>query len=472
MLSAQVNRDRRPQVEERVPPTPQATTPSAAAGPGAGAQGQGGGAAAALPAATGAGTGSIDSETLTLFSVMLAVLVLLAVVLQQFVGPGTPEDAGAVASLLSPATTSAASIVAIMMAIMSVQSSSHDPLAAPVPLQPSKVPASPPLRPVPDKSVPTGNPAGAPPPIQAGEPGYQPGEEVDGADPNVEAAAAAAAGAGGDGGAAATASEGGAAAEAEGGAAAAAEGSTSAFARADELHATFQLPQERTALQEALSAATAAGDVEGEAAVLWRLGRWANATSWRMAMAAGGPDKEGAADRDKRLAVLQEGWQALQRSLELVEGSADAHKWAAVVLAQVSPTTQERIRNAFVIRDHGRRAVELDPADVQARYILGAWAYTVAGVGWFERQAARAIFGSAPPEATYEEALEHFMKAEAQSPGFWMVNRLKIAQTQDALGNKQEARKWLAKALDMQHTPDEDRWGTVERQKLRQKLGM
>ena len=33
----------------------------------------------------------------------------------------------------------------------------------------------------------------------------------------------------------------------------------------------------------------------------------------------------------------------------------------------------------------------------------------VAGVSWLEKKAAAALFGS-PPESTYEEALESFMK--------------------------------------------------------------
>jgi hypothetical protein len=146
--------------------------------------------------------------------------------------------------------------------------------------------------------------------------------------------------------------------------------------------------------------------------------------------------------------------------------------WIAVVTAQVSPDLKSQITNAFVIRDHGRRAVELDPSNPRARYILGAWAYTVAGVGWFERRVAAAIFGSGPPTATYEEALEHFQAAEQGHPGFWMVNRLKLAQTHHALGGKVDAKKWLQLALDMQHTPDEDRWGGVERIKLAKSLGV
>ena len=191
-----------------------------------------------------------------------------------------------------------------------------------------------------------------------------------------------------------------------------------------------------------------------------------------MAMASGGPDKESSAQKEPRLDVLRKGHAALLRSLELHEACAEAHMWAAVVTAQVSPDLKAQIMNAFVIRDHGRRAVELDPTNPRARYILGAWAYTVAGVGWFERRVAAAIFGSGPPTATYEEALEHFEAAEKTAPAFWMVNRLKLAQTRQALGHTAEAKQWLQQALRMEHTPDEDRWGGVERSKLAAKLGL
>lgn len=259
------------------------------------------------------------------------------------------------------------------------------------------------------------------------------------------------------------------------GAAAAAAGAESCeeiLGACDKLHARYDLAEEEVALGRALAAARAEKSPAAEAAVLWRQGRLANARSWRMAMAAGGPDKETAAQKEPRLDVLRKGHAALLRSLELHEPCADAHMWVAVVTAQVSPDLKSQITNAFVIRDHGRRAVELDPQNPRARYILGAWAYTVAGVGWFERRVAAAIFGSGPPTATYEEALEHFTAAEQTAPGFWMVNRLKLAQTHQALGRTSEAQQWLQQAMSMEHTPDEDRWGGVERAKLAAKLGL
>ncbi len=254
--------------------------------------------------------------------------------------------------------------------------------------------------------------------------------------------------------------------------AAGAESCEAILSQCDKLHAAYDLTQEEVALGRALAAARAEKAPASEAAVLWRQGRLANARSWRMAMASGGPDKETAAQKEPRLDVLRKGHAALLRSLELHEACAEAHMWAAVVTAQVSPDLKAQITNAFVIRDHGRRAVELDPNNPRARYILGAWAYTVAGVGWFERRVAAAIFGSGPPTATYEEALEHFNAAENTAPGFWMVNRLKLAQTHHALGHKAEAKQWLQQAMSMEHTPDEDRWGGVERAKLAAKLGL
>lgn len=90
-------------------------------------------------------------------------------------------------------------------------------------------------------------------------------------------------------------------------------------------------------------------------------------------------------------------------------------------------------------------------------------------VGWMERKIATAIFGE-PPQASLEEALEYFEKAENLKSGFWMVNHLKIAQVMHMLNRKDEAKEWLRKAQELPHTLDEDRWGAEERGSLSKKI--
>ena len=272
--------------------------------------------------------------------------------------------------------------------------------------------------------------------------------------------------------------------------AAAAAGSSSMAATlqaCDELHQAEAFEEEAAQLQRAreLPSLTALQTVS----VCWRQGRVSNALSWRMAMAVGGPDQENAKAKEARVAVLRQGMESLWTGMDVAEGVRDPasalgvpvadqqlrtelaclHKWAAVVLAQVAPSMKEQIANAFKIRDHAKRSLELVPTDPQTMYVLGAWSYEVAQVGWVERRVAAALFGE-PPKATLEEALALFQQAEDTEPGFWMVNRLKMAQTYEALGQRGQAVQWLQQALKMRHTCDEDRWGGVERNALAKKL--
>lgn len=60
-----------------------------------------------------------------------------------------------------------------------------------------------------------------------------------------------------------------------------------------------------------------------------------------------------------------------------------------------------------------QKAIEYNPKDGYAHYVLGRWCFQVASVGWIQRKAAAALFAS-PPESTYEQALEHFFTAESR----------------------------------------------------------
>ena len=72
---------------------------------------------------------------------------------------------------------------------------------------------------------------------------------------------------------------------------------------------------------------------------------------------------------------------------------------------------KKQIANAYVIRDEFLKACELNPQDAVCHFLIGEWCFTVADMGWVQRQAAKALFGT-PPSSSYEEALKHFEKAE------------------------------------------------------------
>ena len=79
-------------------------------------------------------------------------------------------------------------------------------------------------------------------------------------------------------------------------------------------------------------------------------------------------------------------------------------------------------------QEHIDRAIELRPEEPALHYLNGRWSFEVAGISWLEKKAAAAIF-AAPPEATYHDALQCFMKCEELlSSGKWKANMLMIAK--------------------------------------------
>ena len=78
-------------------------------------------------------------------------------------------------------------------------------------------------------------------------------------------------------------------------------------------------------------------------------------------------------------------------------------------------------------QEHVDRAIELSPDVPLLHNLNGHWCFRIAGLSWLQKKAAAAIFAT-PPEATYEQALESFMKCEELSPGTWKANMLMVAK--------------------------------------------
>ena len=71
--------------------------------------------------------------------------------------------------------------------------------------------------------------------------------------------------------------------------------------------------------------------------------------------------------------------------------------------------------------------MSLKPDEPLLYHYLGRWFYEVAGVSWLERKAAAALYAK-PPESTYDEAMDSFMKAEELNPLSHKTNMLMVAK--------------------------------------------
>lgn len=198
-----------------------------------------------------------------------------------------------------------------------------------------------------------------------------------------------------------------------------------------------------------------------DAEFLWRLAR----ASRDMALL---PSME--AERKKKL--VYEAFEYAKRALEKDEKCFAAHKWYAVCLSDIGDYegVKVKIGNSYIIREHLERAIELNPKDATSIHILGYWCFAFAELPWYQRKVAAVIFAS-PPTATYQEALEFFLRAEEVDPNFYSKNLLMLGKTYMAMKDQNNALLWLTKAKEYPAHTLEDKEVHKEAVDLLKKLG-
>ncbi|XP_053349604.1 regulator of microtubule dynamics protein 1 [Clarias gariepinus] len=176
-----------------------------------------------------------------------------------------------------------------------------------------------------------------------------------------------------------------------------------------------------------------------------------------------------AADQKKKLTY--EAFHYAKKALEKNEACFAAHKWYAVCLSDIGEYegVKFKLGNSLIIREHLEKAIELNPKDATSMYILGYWCFAFAELPWYQRKVAAVLFAS-PPTATYEEALDFFLKAEKVDPNFYSQNLLMLGKTYMMLNDKEKALIWLKKARDYAAITEEDKQAHKEALDLLKKL--
>ncbi|XP_056378263.1 regulator of microtubule dynamics protein 1 isoform X2 [Hyla sarda] len=184
-----------------------------------------------------------------------------------------------------------------------------------------------------------------------------------------------------------------------------------------------------------------------DAEILWRLAR----ASRDLAQLSKTPP-----DDKKRL--VYEAREFAKKALEINESCSAAHKWYAICLSDVGDYEGMKVKigNAYIIRDHFQRAIELNPNDATTIHLIGVWCYTFADLPWYQNKIAAALFAT-PPSSTFDEALIYFEMAEEVDPNFYSKNLLYLGKTFLKLKNNELALQWLQKAKDYPVRTEEDK---------------
>merc|ERR1712039_890354 len=86
-------------------------------------------------------------------------------------------------------------------------------------------------------------------------------------------------------------------------------------------------------------------------------------------------------------------------------------------------------------------------------HVLGRFAFTIAGISWMERKLAATLMAT-PPTATYDEALDYFLRANEKRE--FHLNQLWIAKTYLKLGDKAKAKEWFTTVTNTPSTCSSD----------------
>uniref|UniRef100_A0A8D0BXF1 Regulator of microtubule dynamics protein 1 n=1 Tax=Salvator merianae TaxID=96440 RepID=A0A8D0BXF1_SALMN len=179
---------------------------------------------------------------------------------------------------------------------------------------------------------------------------------------------------------------------------------------------------------------------------------------WRLARASRDLAQLSHTSAEKKKHLTYQALDYAKKALEKDPSCFSVHKWYAICLSDVGDYEgiKTKIGNAFIIKEHFQKAIELNPKDATSLHLMGIWCYTFAEMPWYQSKIASVLF-STPPSATYKEALHYFQKAEDVEPNFYSKNLLFLGKTYMKLNNIKMALLWLTKAKERLPHTEEDK---------------
>nr|XP_056710401.1 regulator of microtubule dynamics protein 1 [Euleptes europaea] len=188
---------------------------------------------------------------------------------------------------------------------------------------------------------------------------------------------------------------------------------------------------------------------------------------WRLARASRDLAQLSQTPPEKKKALTYEALGYAKQALEKDPSCFAVHKWFAICISDVGDYEgiKTKIANAFVIKEHFQKAIELNPKDATSLHLMGIWCYTFAEMPWYQSKIAAVLFAT-PPSSNYDEALQYFQKAEDVEPNFYSKNLLFLGKTYMKLNNRKMALLWLTKAKERVAHTEEDKQVQKEAQEL------
>lgn len=146
-----------------------------------------------------------------------------------------------------------------------------------------------------------------------------------------------------------------------------------------------------------------------------------------------------------------------QKAIKLNDKEDEAHFVYAVALGRLSliAGSEEKLKNAKLIKSEAERTIALNPKHAGAHHILGRLNREIANMSSIKVMAAKALFDGIPENCSFEKAEEYFTKAIELRPNY-ILYYYDAALNYDYMGKKDKAKALLQKALTLPMSVPED----------------
>jgi len=168
---------------------------------------------------------------------------------------------------------------------------------------------------------------------------------------------------------------------------------------------------------------------------------------------------------DEKLRWFTDSERLASRCVALYPDSSEAHFFLAVAVGQMTKVVggKRRLELSKEVKREAEATLALDPGHYGAMHVLGRWNYEVAGLGWFQKAAAKIIYGGVPP-GSYQQAQDWFENAIAIRPDF-PLNHLWLGETLVKLHDYPRARGELQTCLGLDDVLWDDHFTKAQAQR-------
>lgn len=139
-----------------------------------------------------------------------------------------------------------------------------------------------------------------------------------------------------------------------------------------------------------------------------------------------------------------------KQAIELDDTLALPHIAACTSMGRLAllSDNKTKVRLAHDARAEAVTALALEPSNDLAHHLMGRWHSEMANLNVVVRTLVRVMYGTALAPGSHHDALESYQTAVSLAPAR-LIHRVELGRTLDRLGRKEQARRELEAALDL-----------------------